>query len=87
MIMWIPQQISCGIHMKSEILVDHAAPGAGAACQPAHGHHAPLSKRHFQWKRFAVAGRRATENLAAFSYVAGNVDDVTGTDDVVGRMS
>jgi hypothetical protein len=30
MIMWIPQLISCGIHMKSEITVDHAAPGARA---------------------------------------------------------
>jgi hypothetical protein len=30
MIMWIPQQISCLIHMKSEITVDHAAPGARA---------------------------------------------------------
>jgi hypothetical protein len=27
MIMWIAQPISCGIHMKSEILSDHAAPG------------------------------------------------------------
>ncbi len=26
--MWIPQLISCGIHMKSEILCDHAAPRA-----------------------------------------------------------
>jgi hypothetical protein len=29
MIMWIPQLICCGIHMKSEILVDHAAPERG----------------------------------------------------------
>ena len=28
MIMWIPQLISGGIHMKSEIPLDHAAPGA-----------------------------------------------------------
>src|ERR1700722_10958131 len=45
MIMWIPHLISCGIHMKSEILSDHAAPRAGAASQYAHGsqnHHAPL---------------------------------------------
>jgi hypothetical protein len=26
MIMWIPHLISCGIHMKSEITLDHAAP-------------------------------------------------------------
>jgi hypothetical protein len=28
MIMWIPHLISCGIHMKSEILLDQAAPCA-----------------------------------------------------------
>jgi hypothetical protein len=28
MIMWIPQLICCGIHMKSEIPVDRAAPCA-----------------------------------------------------------
>jgi hypothetical protein len=32
MIMWIPHLISCGIHMKTEILHDYGAPGsAGAA--------------------------------------------------------
>jgi hypothetical protein len=30
MIMWIPQLISCRIHIKSEINVDQAAAGAGA---------------------------------------------------------
>jgi hypothetical protein len=30
MIMWIPQLISCGIHMEIEILHDHAAPRARA---------------------------------------------------------
>jgi hypothetical protein len=32
MIMVIPQLISCGITMKSEILLDRVAPGARAAC-------------------------------------------------------
>jgi hypothetical protein len=31
MIMWIPQLICCGIHMKSEIPVDHVAPGMRAS--------------------------------------------------------
>jgi hypothetical protein len=74
-------------HEKGNSRQSCRAPRAGAASQPAHGHHAPLSKRHCHWKRFAVTGRRATENLAAVSYVAGNVDDVTGMDDVVGQMS
>ena len=30
MIMWIPQLIRCGIHMKSEISVDSSAPCARA---------------------------------------------------------
>jgi hypothetical protein len=30
MIMWIPQLIGCGIHMKNEISVDHAAACARA---------------------------------------------------------
>jgi hypothetical protein len=45
--MEIPQPISCFISMKSEILVDHAEPGADAAYRPAHGsrgHHAPLDR-------------------------------------------
>jgi hypothetical protein len=45
MIMWIPQLISCGIHMKSEILSDDDRPARGAARQPPHGphgHRAPL---------------------------------------------
>ena len=37
MIMWIPQLISCGIHMKSEILSDDA--------RPARGRRAPVAAR------------------------------------------
>ena len=45
MIMWIPQLISCGIHMKSEIPLEPSRPACGRRGQPAHsphGHHAPL---------------------------------------------
>jgi len=76
-------------HEKGEFpTIIAAAPVRGAPRLSAHGHHAPLSKRNCQWESgFAVTGRRATEDLAAVSYVAGNVDDVTGMDDVVGQLS
>jgi hypothetical protein len=45
MIMWIPQLICCGIHMKREMRRNHAAPRAGRAIPAAYGphrHHAAL---------------------------------------------
>ncbi len=39
MIMWIPQLICCGIHMKSEINVDQAASARGRPRAGPHGHH------------------------------------------------
>jgi hypothetical protein len=45
MIMWIPQLMSCGIHMEGKILALTPRYARGAAYQPApgpHGHHAPL---------------------------------------------
>jgi hypothetical protein len=77
MIMWITQLICCGIHMKSEILVDHAAPGAGAACQPAHGHHGPLE---------AQAAKRRSSVARLFAPLTMTSPAVAGLPPGAGRL-
>ncbi len=61
MIMWLPQLMSCEIHMIMKIFAIMPRPRAGAAYQPPHGphrHHAPLSPPGAEsvrrWKSAAV---------------------------------
>jgi hypothetical protein len=53
--MWIPQPISCGIHMKSEIPVDKAAACARAP-RPSSRTALTVTTRHVS-QRLAVAAR------------------------------